>query len=93
MERFGPSGRVQGMDARAARGTELAVAGKAEPAVRSFEGFYEGARPSLYRALALTLHYPDLAAEAVDEAMVRAYQRWSKVAPTTTLPAGSTGSE
>lgn len=44
-----------------------------------FEGFYRSERPGLYRALALTLGDPDLAAEAVDEAMARAYQRWRRV--------------
>lgn len=46
---------------------------------RSFEGFYRRERPGLYRALALTLGDADLAAEAVDEAMTRAYQRWGRV--------------
>ena len=44
-----------------------------------FEGFYRRERAPLYRALALTLADRALAAEAVDEAMVRAYQRWSSV--------------
>ena len=44
-----------------------------------FEGFYRRERASLCRALALTLADRPLAAEAVDEAMVRAYQRWSSV--------------
>ena len=46
---------------------------------RDFEGFYRRERALLYRALALTLADRQLAAEAVDEAMVRAYQRWSSV--------------
>lgn len=44
-----------------------------------FEGFYSRERVPLYRALALTIGDSDLAAEAVDEAMVRAYQRWRRV--------------
>lgn len=37
-------------------------------------------RDRLYRALAMTLGDPSLAAEAVDEAMVRILQRWDRVA-------------
>lgn len=33
----------------------------------------------MYRPLAVTLRDPDLAREAVDEAMARAYARWRKV--------------
>ena len=45
-----------------------------------FHEFYREARPAVGRALAVTLGDPDLAADAVDEAMIRAYQRWSQVA-------------
>jgi RNA polymerase sigma factor (sigma-70 family) len=45
----------------------------------SFEDFYATTRPSVGRALALTLRNDDLARDAVDEAMARAYQRWSYV--------------
>lgn len=45
----------------------------------SFEDFYASNRTSVGRALALTLRDDDLAREAVDEAMARAYQRWSHV--------------
>lgn len=44
-----------------------------------FDAFYRLARPSVGRALALTLRDNDLATDAVDEAMVRAYQRWDRV--------------
>lgn len=44
-----------------------------------FEDFYRRERNRLYRALALTLRDADLAREAVDEAMVRAYTRWRKI--------------
>jgi RNA polymerase sigma-70 factor (ECF subfamily) len=47
--------------------------------VVDFHGFYADARPSVGRALALTLRNADLAADCVDEAMVRAYQRWERV--------------
>lgn len=45
----------------------------------SFEDFYRTHRTPVARALALTLRDTDLAAEATDEAMARAYQRWSHV--------------
>lgn len=45
----------------------------------SFEDFYQQHRTSIGRALALTLRDADLACEAVDEAMARAYQRWPHV--------------
>jgi len=48
-------------------------------AAPDFDAFYRKARPSVGRALALTLHDNDLATDAVDEAMVRAYQRWDHV--------------
>lgn len=44
-----------------------------------FDAFYRSQRAPLYRALALTLRDADLAAEAVDEAMVRAYQSWWRI--------------
>jgi RNA polymerase sigma-70 factor (ECF subfamily) len=48
-------------------------------ATGSFEAFYQSSRQHVFRALALTLGNSDLAAEAVDEAMVRAYQHWRTV--------------
>lgn len=44
-----------------------------------FETFYRSRWDEVYRTLAITLRDSDLAAEAVDEAMVRAYERWRKV--------------
>lgn len=44
-----------------------------------FADFYRTERPGLVRALALTLGDAELAAEAFDEAMTRAYQRWRTV--------------
>jgi RNA polymerase sigma-70 factor (ECF subfamily) len=44
-----------------------------------FEGFYRAAWLEVYRPLAAAIGDRDLAREAVDEAMVRAYDRWSKV--------------
>ena len=45
----------------------------------SFEAFYRQNRQNLFRALALTLGDRDLAADAADEAMARAYQHWRSV--------------
>jgi RNA polymerase sigma-70 factor (ECF subfamily) len=44
-----------------------------------FTDFYRTSRDEVVRALALTLGDVHLAADAVDEAMARAYARWSKV--------------
>lgn len=44
-----------------------------------FESFYAGQRESIARALALTLHDRDLATDATDEAMARAFARWRTV--------------
>ena len=73
--------RVRGVEAiamdngRTARRDDLAVF----DAELSFEDFYRDNRLQVARALALTLGDRELAAEATDEAMVRAYQRWSRV--------------
>lgn len=45
----------------------------------AFVEFYERSRDRVGRALAVTLGDDHLAAEAVDEAMARAYQRWDRV--------------
>jgi len=44
-----------------------------------FEAFYSAHVDRVYRALAVTLRRDDLAHEAVDEAMARAYARWQVV--------------
>lgn len=44
-----------------------------------FGSFYREEWERVYRPLALILRDHDLASEAVDEAMVRAFQKWSKV--------------
>lgn len=44
-----------------------------------FETFYSDRSDEVYRTLAVTLRDYELAREATDEAMVRAYARWSKV--------------
>jgi RNA polymerase sigma-70 factor (ECF subfamily) len=45
-------------------------------AALGFEDFYRSSRPALVRALSLTVGDIDLASEAIDEGMTRAYQRW-----------------
>jgi RNA polymerase sigma-70 factor (ECF subfamily) len=52
---------------------------EADDGRRTFDEFYRRARPSIGRALALALGDVDLAVEATDEALARAYERWSKV--------------
>ena len=47
--------------------------------VPSFDEFYRTSRLPIARALSLTLRDPELAGEAIDEAMARAYQRWERV--------------
>jgi RNA polymerase sigma-70 factor (ECF subfamily) len=54
---------------------------------QSFEWFYAQHRNAIGRALAITLRDDTLAADALDEAMTRAYQRWQEVS-TTDNPAG-----
>jgi predicted RNA polymerase sigma factor len=57
------------------------VAGAAPVVARAetFEAFYRAQADRVYRALALTLGNDDIAREATDEAMTRAYARWSRV--------------
>lgn len=45
----------------------------------SFEAFWQRERASVGRALAVTIGDIQLAAEATDEAMARAYEHWAKV--------------
>jgi RNA polymerase sigma-70 factor (ECF subfamily) len=44
-----------------------------------FDEFYRLHRDRLYRALVMTTKEPDIAVEAVDEAMTRASERWDVV--------------
>jgi len=53
----------------------------------TFEAFYRAQADRVYRALALTLGHDDLAREATDEAMTRAYARWSRVGSLDNPPA------
>lgn len=56
------------------------VPADANAVARTFEQFYKDRRDRVARALALTLGDGHLGAEAADEAMARAYQRWDRVA-------------
>ncbi|MEA1903428.1 MAG: sigma-70 family RNA polymerase sigma factor [Actinomycetota bacterium] len=47
--------------------------------VESFESFYSRAGHQVHRAVAVGTGNADLAADATEEAMVRAYERWEKV--------------
>jgi RNA polymerase sigma-70 factor (ECF subfamily) len=59
--------------------SEVVPAAMAAAGAVSFADFYRVGRDRIARALTLTLGDQDLAIEAVDEAMARAYQRWSRV--------------
>lgn len=50
-----------------------------EPLRTSFETFYSVTRPRIFRAVALVLDDTDFAADATDEALARAAERWSEV--------------
>ncbi len=45
----------------------------------TFERFYAGNRDAVARAVTVAIGDPAQAADSTDEAMIRAYQRWSKV--------------
>lgn len=47
--------------------------------VESFESFYKRVWNQVYRAVAVGIGDADVASEAVDEAMARAYERWPKI--------------
>lgn len=73
---------VDGMEivTRPAAANSVDTASAAEVATRlTFEDFWRAQRTPLARALALTLGDIQLAAEATDEAMARAFQHWSRV--------------
>jgi len=57
------------------------------PTVAGFDGFHRANRDRLYRALVMTTRDPDVASEAVDEAMSRAAERW-KIIGTYAAPEG-----
>jgi len=47
--------------------------------ISTFETFYNLNWSKVHRAVAVVIRDPDLSNEAVDEAMVRAYENWKKV--------------
>jgi RNA polymerase sigma-70 factor (ECF subfamily) len=59
--------------------TEETIVASSPIRITSFEGFYARSWQQVYRAVAMGIGDSDLAKEALDEAMVRAYERWSKV--------------
>lgn len=86
MERFEGVMRVQGsvFDGADQRDREESLttdelANSEVPAIVGFDGFYRAHRDRLSRALDLTIRDTDLATEAIDEAMIRAAQRWEVV--------------
>lgn len=82
MERIGRPGRLGDVDIDMAN-TARAAPRPADASDRpgpTFEQFYAAAEGRVYRALAVTLADPDLAREATDEAMARAFGAWSTVA-------------
>lgn len=62
------------MDITANRRTATAAV-----STRTFEQFYAEHHESIARALAVTLGDSELASDATNEAMTRAYKRWSKI--------------
>lgn len=52
-----------------------------------FEAFYRAERPDILRAVVMALDDRDLALDCVDEALVRAYERWDSLGSMTN-PAG-----
>ena len=82
MEPAGPLRRVSGVDAAFATNEipviRLSIAADTTTS-GEFEAFYRRERPSVARALRLTLRDDQLAEEATDEAMARAFERWHTV--------------
>jgi RNA polymerase sigma factor (sigma-70 family) len=59
--------------------TEEVSEDRVQSAVVSFDAFYSQSWGEVYRAVAVGVGEPDLAREAVDEAMTRAFERWPSV--------------
>jgi RNA polymerase sigma factor (sigma-70 family) len=75
MEPIRPFMRLRGVTARE---FDLAVE-QTHVTVETFEVFYHRAWDPVYRAVSVTIDDHDLAREAVDEAMTRAFERWRSV--------------
>ena len=80
MERIRVARRVSGVGV-STTGTMLAadVVACTPELAEPFDAFYRAYVDRIYRALSLTLGDPQLGREATDEAMTRAYARWSRV--------------
>lgn len=79
---FAPGARVAGSAVRSVRADDTGgAAADREHRVGEdgFSAFYRAAWPGVARALAVVLGDRDLAIEATDEAMARAYPRWQKL--------------
>ena len=50
-----------------------------DPVARRFDEFYRSHHDRLYRAISLVTGQPDVAQDAVDEAMARAAERWDSI--------------
>ena len=74
-----PGVDVEGHDPMVVAGVARPEAPAGAEAPPDFDDFYVQHLDQLYRALSLALGNPDLAHEAVDEAMARALQRWAAV--------------
>lgn len=59
--------------------TDEATVGEGRAVAPTFEAFYSSSWDAVYRAVAVAVGEADLAREAVDEAMTRAFERWSSV--------------
>jgi len=59
--------------------TEETIVASSPFLITSFKGFYRRSWHQVYRAVAVGIGDSDLAKEPLDEAMVRAYERWQKV--------------
>ncbi|MEQ1702706.1 MAG: hypothetical protein ABMA25_21560, partial [Ilumatobacteraceae bacterium] len=68
------------VEAIAAEDIGRVTASEVDAAAPTFEAFWTAHRDRIGRALAMTIGDAALAADAVDEAMARAYQRWPQVA-------------
>lgn len=67
------------MDAAAVHVESTVTTDSTSVASLSFEEFWSAHRDRIGRAIAMTVGDAQLAADAVDEAMARAYQRWPQV--------------
>lgn len=83
MEPDGHAGRLPAVDSLVQEPTRNLARVHDTPEIAvvtvDFDDFYRSRRDRVARALALTLGDAHLGAEAADEAMTRAYQRWNRV--------------